>query len=327
MNDQSAIQKVVVVERLALRDARKEWDAFAMRCGASYYCAMAYVISQLPRVRLFAIFCAGDKVGQCAVTTGRSRRFLDSLQLLPGHDYCWASAMQQILADLGPGDWDYSGSYWNMEPPRDSYFARISGVTILESEPYEVEAVNFAAQPDWATYERSLATNARRNAAKSRKTDPAATIVYAHGVSAVRQTAIVTKLRHATWTRKGLGFAPGVMAVRYAMRCCLYRRYSWTGWIVHSGRTAAVMTGIDYGNNLFYIDGASLPDNGGAAWHLLIETMRQSYQRHPHGRFVMGVDRGPAGNKEGWENLERSRQQCRVSRFPSSRVQFRYMAD
>jgi hypothetical protein len=283
------------------------------------------VISNLPhRIRLFEVFSAGLKIGQCAVARGR---FLDSLQLLPGYGYYWNQAMREILIRIGPGDYEY-GSIWNMESPRERYLQMMPMVVDLTWRHHEVQAVDFSVQPDWETYEHSLATNARRNAAKALRTDGNLAVTFRRGLATLCDISVITRLRYDTLTRKGLGYDAGRMAVRYATRCCLYRRYIWTGKILHSPapeipqRIAATVSGVEFGNNFYYIDGASLPDNGGASWYLLIETIRRAFHKNARGRFVMGVDRGLLGNKPGWENLNRSRQQCRVSRFPSSIVNF-----
>jgi hypothetical protein len=323
----SVIERIELAEPFLMSaNIGNRWNDFAAKCGGSYFCAYGYVISNLPRrVRLFEVFSAGQKIGQCAIARGR---FLDSLQLLPGYSHFWYPAMREILARIPPGEYEY-GSIWNMEIPREPYLEMIPLVTRLTSQHHYVQAVDFAVQPDWETYERSLATNARRNAAKARKSDENLAVTYSRGLATLRDTSVITRLRHDTWTRKGLRYDAGQMAARYAMRCCLYRRYIWTGKIIHSSspkvpqRIAAVVSGVEFGENVYYIDGASLPDNNGASWYLLIETMRRAFHKNPRGKFVMGVDRGLSGNnKPGWENLNRSRQQCRVSRFSSSVVKF-----
>src|ERR1700761_4987647 len=86
------------------------WDEFAQRCGASHRCALDHVRSWRLRYRLrfIELFSVVDgrrhKIGQCAIAwKGRSGRFLDSLQMLPGFDDHWKPAMTAVLRSVGPG--------------------------------------------------------------------------------------------------------------------------------------------------------------------------------------------------------------------------------
>ena len=69
--------------------------------------------------------------------------------------------------------------------------------------------------------------------------------------------------------------------------------------------------------------GACSSDNGGSAWQLLTQLLRQTQARDPRGKFFMGFD-GEEIEPKGWSNVVRQRDECRITRFPTSIVTFEF---
>jgi hypothetical protein len=89
------------------------------------------------------------------------------------------------------------------------------------------------------------------------------------------------------------------------------------------GEARAALSGIEFGDNTFYLTGGSTRQNDGAAWHLILTVLRDTFERtSEQGKFVMGqiLDK----SSPGWESLARSRAQCRASEFETSVMTFRY---
>ena len=84
----------------------------------------------------------------------------------------------------------------------------------------------------------------------------------------------------------------------------------------------AAVSGIEFGRNTYYLTGGSQVRNEGVAWHLMLTAIREAYDRTlGSGKFLMGQVRK---SDPGWDSLAKSRQQCRVSEFPTSVVTFAY---
>ncbi len=101
-------------------------------------------------------------------------------------------------------------------------------------------------------------------------------------------------------------------------------KYAITAVAIISGSVVATFSGIEFGQNTYYLTGGSEVNNGGAPWYLLLLLIRRTYDRtHGTGKFLMGTVQksGP-----GWDGLARSRKQCRVTDFPTSIVTFTYCA-
>lgn len=315
----------ILVKRLRLSTRSKaEWNWFAEKCEATYFCSYVNVICEKlrRRVLLFEISCDDIKIAQCAVAVdwfGSRRQFLDSLQILPCHAPLWGAAMQELLSILGPGTYHY-GSKWNIEPPRHAALTAIPGVKLQSVSAYHVHVVDFSRWDDWESYEKAISTNIRRNAAKAVKTDPATAIVLNRGVSAIKDVFSLIGMRFVTRRRKGLeDFNRVVATIRYAARTFLVNGY--TAKVIHANRVVAYFSGIDFGSITFYLDGASLQDNGGASWYLMLHMLKRAWK--PNGKVLMGMHQ-PGTDWAGRENILLSRRHCRVSEFPSSVVTFSY---
>lgn len=315
---------IITASPIRLRSlSEAEWDAFAKRCGASHHCALSHIRAWrlLRWVRVFEVLRqdAGgcSRIGQCAVARGwRHHRFLDSLQLLPGHEADWPAAMAAVLRALGPGTYRY-GSAWSMEPRRQVQLQEIPGVTIQAVEPMAAQAVDFAAFPDWPAYLQAVSTNARRNARKAAQAYPDLAVRQHEGTAMQGQVPLLVWLRHAVCRRKRLRFHIPREWLRAVARAVIWRRYGFIAAVRSEGRTLGIFSGIRFGGNTYYLEGASTPGNEGASWYLMLEMLRRAQAHDPQGHFVMGIVTEDA--KLTW-----SRAQCRVADHPTSIVVFRY---
>ena len=82
-------------------------------------------------------------------------------------------------------------------------------------------------------------------------------------------------------------------------------------------RTTAVFSGIEFGPNTYFIQGACRVPNNGTAWHMFLILLRDAFERSPHGKFIMGANNEAAGPT-------RFQQECRTSAYLTSIVQFTY---
>ena len=92
--------------------------------------------------------------------------------------------------------------------------------------------------------------------------------------------------------------------------------------------TISLFSGMQFGRNLYYIEGASINQPGGSAWFLLISMLRSTFDRSQGlGTCVLGPDekepRDPVA-QAAWQNLIRQRLQCRAKPYPTSIVTFRF---
>ena len=161
---------------LRLRDCDPDrWDSFAQRCDASYRSAHHWLRAWSRKgflrheMKLFELFRAGRKIGQCAVGIGaREGLFLDRLQLDPLCRELWADAMAAVLAELGPRRYVY-GWDLNFEASREDDLRTIAGVTVETVCPLTVHAVDFAQWASWSEYWKSTSSNTQRNAKRPKK--------------------------------------------------------------------------------------------------------------------------------------------------------------
>lgn len=301
-----------------------DWDAFAQRCGASHRCALGHVRFWRLRYRLrfFELYAVVDggrqKIGQCAIAYGRGsdRQFVDSLQLLPVFDEYWSAAMRAVLRVVGPGQYRY-GSTWSLESPRDGDFYDVAGVSVESIRQIVVEAVDFSRWSSWDAYLRDVSTNARRNAKRASQSFPDLAVTVHPGMKAATQVALLTRLRLQMFKRKELQFRVAREYLRSLFRSVLWRHHAFIATASGGGQTLSLFSGICFGSNTYYLEGASRVSNGGATWHLMLAMLREAFERAPTGKFVMGITEKDA-------DLARSRQQCRVTGHETSVVSFSY---
>jgi hypothetical protein len=328
----------VVAEELRVSGATPEdWDSFAQRCGASFRAAHAHMaawkLKNLARyrLRLFELYAGRGqertKIGQCAVAIarhGRDSLFIDRIQLLSADDddAAWATAMGAVLAQVGAGDYQY-GWVQNLEPPREDALSRVPGVTIANVSPIVVQAVDFSNWASWDEYFRGIGENSRRNAKSAAKNFDDIAVVTKTGLKALSAVPALMKLRTSMSERKGLNLRVSASVAAYIANIISFPAYMMTSIVTGGGRVLSSFYGVEFGENTYYLEGASAPNNGGGAWHLLISMLKRSYDRAPKGKFIMGYVDYSLHREEVGGGLLRSRRSCRVTDYSTSVIKFR----
>lgn len=328
-----ATQKPMSNLPLLVREIRlppiSEWDEFAETCQSSYMGSHGYVTAQrfFRRVRVFSVFLDSIKIAQCAIAFKwqRKRRvgeFVDALQILPTYHDLWLPIMEAVLQQCGSGTYTY-GSKWSIETPRQDDLCAIDGVSIIEMKSYLTQVVDFSQWPTWEAYEKAISSNVKRNAAKAVKTDPTTSVIVCEGIQAAREALPLTNMRFKTRRRKGLEDWTSfkVAILRYIARTMFMRNGSYTAKVIHRNQTMAYFSGIDFGLSTFYIDGASLPDNGGAAWLLILRMLRRAWK--PYGKFFLAMYE-VGSDWTGRDDILLSRQHCRPTEYPNTVIDFEY---
>jgi hypothetical protein len=327
--------RVSVYELPLAKVSSARWNAMAAR-------TLAVVRGTLPqifgwavnnfgraRVRLFEIWlertASREQIGQCAVAqkSDGTCAFLPSMQLLPEHDDCWAPAMRAILSRLGPAQCSY-GWNWNIEPPREATLAGFSGVEVTSVTPFFIQAVDFSQWSSWDDYHRAISENARRNAKSAERNHPDLAIDHRRGLGSLRHVPALVRLQEQQARRYGWRESSLAGLIHHTVLTLACPQFSIAAAARAGGKTLAVCNAWAAGSNVWYLSAASERENGGAAWRLLIEMLRFSYERSPKGKFVMGhVDYAIHDEAEGG-GLLRSRRSCRTTDYPASIVSFRY---
>jgi len=312
------------------------WDDFAQGCAASYECAHTYLRTYARknrlRLRLFEIFVQEDgppqKIGQCAVGVGRvTSVFIGELQLLEQYSRFWTLAMTELLGHLGPGHYSY-GSVQSIEKSREEELKQISAVTIESVRPLEVHAVDFSRWPTWDDYWHAISTNGRRNARHAELFIPDLSIAIHQGRRAAYDIPTLLRLRAAMYRRKGLALGAwralraGLGGLSMILTC---PQYVFTAVVSGQHRALGAIFGIEFGPHVYYANGGSQPDNGGAAWYLTLSILRRTYERNPRtAKFIMGYVDYATHDEKISGGLLRYRRSCRVSAYPTSAVRFAY---
>lgn len=307
------------------------WDAFAKKCASSFRCSYfasrAWQIDDgwmFTKLRNFEFYidCDRLKIGQCAIgISDHIKIFADALQVLPGYSNFWQDMMCLLLEKLGPGRYQY-GSLWNIEQPREYALQRIDGVRVDVIEGLPIQTVDFALWENWNHYFAAVSNNARRSAKRALKQIPPPRIRVRQGLSTLLDVITLTRLHSRTASRKNMNSPVTRILLRNILRTITMRRHAVTAIVRVGGRAAAAFAGIEFGEHTYYMLGGSRADNGGAAWLLMLTMIRRAYERTGGaGKFLMGAVRSA---EPGWENLSRSREQCRVVEYQSSTVTFTY---
>lgn len=311
------------------------WDAFAEKSGGSikgaYHHIRAWGARRWLRYRVVLLEIGVDaegetqKIGQCAVAIGRNgpNRFLDGLHLAPGCEPLWDQAMAAVLRETGAGAYDYGG-IWRLEAPRDRVLEAIDGVSVETVRPLVVQAVDFGRWESWDEYYRDVVPNVRRAATAAPRRYPGLDLAMRKGRAALASLPDLSRLRMAVAARKGLAERPlGFLLSKLALTLTC-SRYMISGVAHVGGMALGAFYGARFGDNTYYLEGASAAQNTGASWRLLFAVMEEAFTRAPGGKFVMGyVDFATHDEAQGG-GLLRSRRACRVSDFPTSMVRFRY---
>lgn len=314
---------------------RASWDAFAMRCNVSVRSAdahcLAWKLKRLGRHRLRRFEVnevergARKKIAQCAVSFGRSGDavFLDQIALLPGHEDQWPAVMAAILKCGGPAKYHY-GWELNIETPREGDLAKLPGVSVEKVTPLAVQAIEFAQWDSWDSFMRGMRKGARQSAQFARRDIPDLGFQTFWGRSGLRAIPTLVSLRLGLSSRKDLGLRAARLVASYLSWMLICPKLTVTRLANGGGRPLAAYLGIEFGRNTYYWESASVPNNHGAQWALLISAIKEAYERDPRGRFVMGYVNYALYDEKVGGGLVRSREAVRAVDFATSVVVFRY---
>jgi len=324
----------VSVERVDLsRIDAKEWDAEAIRRGASMRSAFAHLKRVglkhlwIGRPRIYEIRLGKDdrqvRIGHYTlVRRGKVAAFYDGLNLFSEHRNLWPQAMRAALTEAGPGDFEY-GWQWSLEPPRDMELKAIAGVTVTSSRQILVQGVDFANWEDWDAYHRDISENIRRNAKKAERLHPDLAIVVIKGFAAVAHLPTLVAMRDALYRRKGLPFSPLRVLASHALSYVACPTQAMIALAIGSGRVLAIQNMIEFGDAHYNLDGAAANGPRGGAWHLQIAMLKRAYDRSPKGKYLLGYTDVPVVNQSA-QGLLRSRRSLRATDWPTSLIQFRW---
>lgn len=281
--------------------APQTWDDFALQCATSFQCTRSYLRAWALKNRfrydlhLFELYMRESgtprKIGQCAIGVGAaSSVFVGELQLLSGYSRFWTDAMTALLDHLGPGHYHY-GSTHSLDESHEEDLGQISGVTIESVRPLVVEAVDFSCWPTWDDYWHAISSNSRRNAKRAEALIPDLSIAIRQGFKAALDLPALLSLRTAMYRRKGLAFEPwraGLSDLGMILGC---PQYALTAVISGRNRALAAISAVEFGPHVYYANGGSRPDNGGAAWYLTVSMLPTSEIRGPNSSRDMLITR------------------------------------
>jgi hypothetical protein len=268
------------------------WDRFALASGASFLGSWRVVRAEALRapLRIFELFAAAAsphlKVGQCAVAVGHDRaRILDSLHLPPEHTDLWAAGLAQVIARCGAAAFTY-GSVWNHERRcplalRDA----VPGARIVDAS-LGIDAVEFAAYPDFAAYRRRASENIRRD---YKKAAPTAAFTIRHGVGACRDVGGLVALRGAVMRRNQERFSPVVDAPLHALKLACLGESALIATVRARGRAEAAFFGVEFGDGIYYISGGTRDRSEGFGSYLFLTLIERWFAKHPRGRLYLGA--------------------------------------
>jgi hypothetical protein len=309
------------------RDNEVAWNDFATRCGGSFRFAYRATLAwqfdyHIPlRVRRVSCFIGRKKIAQVAIGISRHRRvFAEGLALLPEHQTLWAAVMKAIFDHFGAGTYHY-GSPWSLERSREQDLRWIHGVALISVLPITVFAIDFSRWASWEDYIRAISSNARRNA--RRAANDSVLIRCNSGMMALSDAHHLFRLSRDLCRRKNLKFSLTNKLLRFITRVYAMKHYHFVAVAYRSQRVLAVLSGISFGKNTYYIESGALKDNRGSSWLLMLDMIRQAYDRSPNGHFVTGFWRSDTEivAKEG---LEFFRHQCQSHPEETSEIIFRY---
>ena len=312
-----------------------QWDEFAGLCGCSYRCLFRaapthrFSAAAFRKAKRFDIVLQSDgrleKVGQCALVRGFKRiYFSDQIQLLPAYRDRWTEAMEQILAKMGRGCYVY-GSEWMLEAPREADLRAIAAVSITAVKSAYLEVVDFSNWPSWERYSLAVSRNVVRNAKRFETDHPSSPLETFGGSRIVRLLHRLTRMKLNSLAQKSVIRFPLFRYAKDMVRIvCLFPALRW--YVSHVGKSVAgfalcATVGVD----AFYLEGASQKQFPGAGWYVLLGAIRDAFvQSEGKGLFVMGPVSPETLNQSHWIGLQRSREQCRVTRRPVATVAFDY---
>lgn len=314
--------------------SEEEWNSIARQCCASYkssfrYLRMTHLLKRhRQRMILFEIFLIAKntkiKIGQSAIAVSNNERiFEDKLLLLPAYAGYWIPAMRALLAELGPGIYRY-GWLLNIERSHSDELAKIPSVTIHGVRQISVHYVDFSLWKDWEHYFRCISNNSKRNAMRAEKELPNLRIEIFYGAKIITKLLHLVKARRIMYKSKFISFNEVSALISYLGRTLLNGKNSYAAFACNDSENFASVSGINFGENNYYLDGGRAEASHGAAWYLMIAMLRNTYNISPTGKFVMGyVDYAIHDDAVGG-GLLRSRHSCRVAEQATSIVSFSF---
>lgn len=324
------------VIRLSALDG-ESWDAFARRCAAGLRSSSSRLQSirlKAPlghSLQLWEVYVpradGPRKIAQCAVAHHRGRTiFYDGLQVLPEALHLWPALMKELLAALGPGEFEY-GWEWSLEPPREDELSTMAGVRILSVRAVDVHGVDFSRWPDWESYLRQVRKSVRYEAKIAEAKHPGLHLVHRRGWRALPSLATLNAARRGTLRRKGIPPKGFSTFAAHLVDTLMGRDLVLVATMRQGRRSLAWFFGHRFGALTYYWSGAQSPRAFGASWRLLLEMLKQAYDRDPGGKFLMGFVDRPDPNAHRAEGLLNSREALRVSCWPTSRVRFAWSGE
>lgn len=321
--------KVAVTRVDVGREDAAQWDAYALRCGASMRSAHAHLkrlgLKHVGRAapQVFELRLDGARIGHFTlISKGSAHSFYDGLNLLPEHLGLWRTAMAAALAQVGPGVFEY-GWQWSPEPGREDDIAAIPGARLLATRNILIQGVDFSNWPTWEAFYRDISENTRRNAKKAEKLHPDLTVRVIQGLPALRHVRDLVAMRQAMYRRKNLPFNPLRILAGYVLSFVACPAQAMIAVAEGGGRLLAIQNNVEFGDVHYYLDGAAASDTDGGAWALQLAMLKRAYDRSPKGRFLLGYTDLPVADQSA-EGLLRSRRSLRASDWPTSLVRFQW---
>ncbi len=200
---------------IALGNLESEaWDQFAHRCGAGLRSSSSHLrrfrlkglVGQSLRLWQAHLHEGGHtrQIAQCAVVASRDRViFYDGLQILPEHRGLWRDVMAGLLAELGPGPFEY-GWEWSLEPPQEDLLETLPGVRIDSVRSLSVHGVDFSCWPDWPSYLTQIRKSVRYEARNAETRTPGLSLVFRRGLASATRIMGLMNARTTVLRRKGV---------------------------------------------------------------------------------------------------------------------------
>ena len=312
-----------------------DWEAFSARCG----CTHAYVPNMIVaraiigrvkgRMRCFEIFAdqRGDqkKVAQAAIVTKFGRHtFLERLPIAPEFANLWLDCMGLLLGRLGAGDYAY-GAKVSDEPDRSGEIVGLAGVGIKDCEPFFIQSVYFKNWDSWESYYRGVSTNAKRNHKRAARTIDQLNIVTRRGPASIVDFWFLFQCYRNVAVTKNLRLPLSGFVLGFFLRAAILGDRHFVS-VVRSGSTRlSAISGVEFGSKLSYIHGGRGDDDQrGAAWYLMIESLREFSRRHPDGVYLFGTSDVAARDQARSDGLLRSRMACQATDVRTSIFTFRF---
>ena len=233
----------------------------------------------------------------------------------------WPAAMQSLLIKIGPDRYGYPRVIHD-EPCRADEIRNLSGAAIESVRPVVVQSVDFKNWKTWEDYFGSLNTNAKRNYKRAIKEIDRLNIVTKRGLSALTELACLAKCMQNVNECKGLTHSVLRFAAGFVVKAALLGDRQFVSVVRSGTKRLAAISGVEFGDSLFYLEGGRSVDQPGAQWYLVIEALKEFRRRRPDGVFVMGYVDYALHDEAVGGGLLRFRAACQVTNVATSIVKF-----